>query len=82
MGRDIDEQDQARAQAQIRPSQTERCKVHRNGSTGELVDDGGTESAMDLLQNVKRKPTVGSMVEVLRKPLERPFDTFEIMAPA
>jgi hypothetical protein len=35
-----------------------------------------------LLQNERRKPTVGSMVEVLRKPLERPFDTLENMAPA
>ena len=35
-----------------------------------------------LLQNLKRKPTIVSIVEVLMKPLERPFDTFENMAPA
>ena len=41
-----------------------------------------THSADFLLQNLKRKPTIVSIVEVLMKPLERPFDTFENMAPA
>jgi len=38
--------------------------------------------SVTLPQNWKRKPTVGSMVDLLRKPLARPFETCEYMAPA